>query len=167
MSEMLYIKQINSEKLVLSDGSEFSDLTPYYPSWKVDDEVKVEEKEGKFSRILCKVIHKKTKQEIAAFRTQVPSNLEKRLCSNERLEEEYANLDKEIRIRKASGELIWLQDDSKWQMYLPALGNPGSWDIGDTVIVSHGVSKSTSKIYQMKNIQTNKELMAIFMGYER
>jgi hypothetical protein len=160
---MANIESIDQGNMRLNDGSEWQPLPGLgFPlSWKIGDEVKSEKRGERFS--LWRLINKTRNQETGGVPVSVPSNIKKTLSPKE----EYTNLDNEIRIKKAEGELIWLEDDSKWQMYLPALGDPGSWNIGDIVIVSRRVSKSTSKMYQMKNIQTNKELMAIFMGRER
>lgn len=84
-------------------------------------------------------------------------------------DEEYPNLGVVIPIKKVSGELIWLQDDSKWHMYNQALQDPGPWDRGHLVIVSRGVMENRQKrnLYQMENQSTKQLLMAIFMEYDK
>lgn len=166
MSELLRIKYINPKKMILDDGSEYTELTPYYPSWKTGDTIVIEKKEGKFSKMLCRVINKTKNQEIAAFLTSASGDIKKSLALKPS-EEEYVNLDTKIRIKKASGELIWLEDDSKWQMWSHLPRDPGPWDEGHVVIVTQRILKSMSKKYQMKNVNTERELTAMFLGYER
>jgi len=78
--------------------------------------------------------------------------------------EEYTNTGMEITIKDASLDLIWLRDGSKWQMYNPALGVPGFWEIGDPVIVTRRIAIKISKIYEMLNIKTGVTLMAVFLA---
>ena len=168
MSELLYIKFIDSKKMILSDDSEWlfwPGMEPPSP-WQIDDQIDKKEKEGKHS--VCRMINiTRQKQEAGAYLNSTSGDIKKSLGPSDS-EGEYTNLDKEIRIKKAEGELIWLKDDSKWQMYPPALEDPGPWEVGDAVIVTQRVKKSAeSKLYQMENVETRKSLMAIFLGYER
>lgn len=95
-----------------------------------------------------------------------PGDLSKSLGKNGSAEE-YTYLGEEIKIKDAVNERIWLADNSKWEMYNPALGVPGFWEIGDAVIVSRRVAKSISKMYEMQNVKTGVTLIAVFLGYEQ
>lgn len=168
MSEPLYIKSIDSKKMILSDDSEWLFWPGMEPPsrWKVGDQVDRKEKEGKFS--VTRVINiTRQKQEAGVFLDSTSGDIKKSLGSMGS-DEKYVNLDKEIKIKRAEGELIWLEDNSKWHMWSHLPYDPGPWEIGDKVIVTQHVAKSKdSKKYQMKNIETGKELMAMFLGYER
>jgi hypothetical protein len=157
---LLHIKSINPQKMTLDDNSEWQPLPGLGFSllWKVGDEVISEKKEGKFS--LHRLSNKTRKEEIGAIPIKTRE-------ISKSLGKEDANLNMEIKIKDTSDELIWLEDGSKWQMYPPTAGDPGPWDIGDVVIVIRGVSKSMSKIYQMKNVKTGIALMAVLLGCER
>jgi hypothetical protein len=167
MGEPLYIKFIDSQKMVLSDNSEWlfwPGMEPLSP-WKIGDQISKKEKEGKFS-IYRMINITRQKQEAGVYPVGAPEDISKSLGPSGS-EKEYTNLGVEIKIKKASDDLIWLEDDSKWQMYNPTLRDPGPWEVGDMVIVTRLAEKSMSKRYQMKNLQTERSLMAVFMGYER
>jgi len=160
----LTINYIDSKKMKLSDNSEWLFWPGMEPSlsWKVDDQVK-RGAEGKFSIKFINITRKN--EEAGVFPISASGEIEKTL-GKDGSAKEYANINTEITIKNASGELIWLQDGSKWQMYNPALGDPGSWEIGDMVIVTWRVAKSMSKTYEMQNVKTGKALIAIFLGHE-
>ena len=163
----LHIKSIDPQKMVLDDDSEWQPLPSleFSSSWKIGDEIVSEKKGERFS--LWRLINNTRKQETGAVPINAPGDISKSLGKSGS-EEEYTNLDKEIKIKKASGELIWLKDDSKWQMYNPTPWDPGLWEVGGAVIVTQRAKKSMeSKLYQMENVETRKSLMAIFLGYER
>lgn len=163
MSEQLSISSIDSKKLILSNGSEYSDLTPAYRSWKAGDRITVKKKDGFFSKILHRLINETRNQEAVAFLVFVPGDLKKRLevAPPGGL---YPNIEVELLIKDVSGESIRLEDNSRWHMYAPALDDPGPWEVGQRVVVTQPLSKSRSKKYQMKNMETEKELLAFFLG---
>jgi len=165
----LNIKSINPQKMVLNDDSEWQPLPglEFPSSWKTGDEIIHHKKEGRFSSLLYRVTNNTKNQEAGAIPVSSGDDIRKSLGKSGAAEEEYANLNVDIKIKKAAGDLIWLQDDSKWQMYNPTLHDPGPWENGDVVIVTRRVAKSVSKKYEMKNVATGKELMAIFMGHEK
>lgn len=161
------IKFIDLQKMILDDDSQwqFFPATKLLSAWRAGDQVVVEKKEGKFS--LYRVINKTRKNEEAGVvPIGIPGDISKSL-GKDGLAEEYTNLNTEIKIKDAVNERIWLADDSKWEMYNPALGVPGFWEIGDTVIVSRRVAKSISKMYEMLNVKTGVTLIAVFLGYEQ
>jgi hypothetical protein len=152
--------------MVLSDGSEWQfwpGMEPPSP-WKVGDKVE-KGREGKFS---IKFINITRQKEEAGVSTVSPSGAIEKNLDLKVSKEEYPSLDVAIRITKTSGELIWLEDDSKWHMWSDLPRDPGLWEINDRVIVTRRLAKSKeSKKYQMKNVNTGKELTAMFLGYER
>jgi len=161
------IKSIDPQIMTLDDDSQwqFFPATKLLSAWRAGDQVVVEKKEGKFS--LYRVINKTRKNEEAGVvPIRTPGDLSKSLGKNGSAEE-YTNLNTEIKIKDAVNERIWLADNSKWEMYNPALGVPGFWEIGDAVIVSRRVAKSLSKMYEMLNVKTGVTLIAVFLGYEQ
>ena len=160
------INSIDSQKMILDDGSQwqFFPATKLLSAWRIGDQVVVEKKEGKFS--LYRAINKTRKNEEAGVvLISSPSGISEPV-GNEG-SEEYTNLNTEITIKDASLDLIWLRDGSKWQMYNPALGVSGFWEIGDPVIVTRRIAIKISKIYEMLNIKTGITLMAVFLGFEQ
>lgn len=169
MGEPLYIKSIDSQKMELSDDSEWQPLPGLeFPlSWKIGDKITHHSKEGRFASVLRRIINETKNEETGAIPIKALDDLRKSLGKNAS-EEDYPNLDVEIKIKKAESDLIWLQDDSKWHMWSHLPRDPGAWEVGDRVIVTRHITKSKeSKLYQMENVQTKKTLMALFLGYER
>jgi len=167
MIEPLYIKDISPERIVLSDNSIYQFWPGMEPqsSWESGDRIEKSEKEGRI-KIFRFINITKQKQEAGG----IPVNNPELSKSNgpDVPADVYSNLDSEIRIKRAEGELIWLEDNSKWQMYNPALASHGDWNAGDTVIVTQRMVKSKdSKRYEMKNLATGKELISIYLGYEK
>ena len=164
VNKPLKIKSINSKGMTLEDDSQwqFFPATKSLSAWRVDDQVVIETKGGIFS--LYRAINKTRKNdETGVVQINASDDIGKSLDSTE----EYSNLNREITIKDAVNDWIWLADDSKWQMYNPALGVPGFWEIGDMVIVSRRVAKSMSKMYEMLNVKTGVTLIAVFLGYEQ
>ncbi len=143
-------------------------LTPPPAGWMVGDTVAIEpvgaRRKGE-EKALYKAINKNRKQEAGVVWSNQPDNIKKSLDPS-KSEEEYANTDVEIEIKDISGELFWLKDNSKWHVYPPTL-DPGPWEVRDLVIVTKAIEKSKSKIYKMKNVKTEKILIAVSMGYEQ
>ncbi|MCX5668914.1 MAG: hypothetical protein NTX89_02170 [Candidatus Omnitrophica bacterium] len=167
VNKLLKIKSINSKVMTLDDDSQwqFFPATKSLSAWRVDDQVVIEMKGGIFS--LYRAINKTRKNdETGVALINASSDISKSL-GNDGSAEEYTNISMEITIKDVSLDLIWLRDGSKWQMYNPALGVPGFWEVGDPVIVTRRIAIKISKIYEMLNIKTGVTLMAVFLGYEQ
>ena len=161
------IKSIDPQKMILDDDSQwqFFPATKLLSAWQKGDQVVIEKKEGKFS--LYRAINKTRKNEEAGVVPINPPGDFSKSLGKDGSAEEYTNLNTEITIKNAVNDWVWLADNSKWQMYNPALGVPGFWEIGDAVIVSRRVAKSISKMYEMLNVKTGVTLIAVFLGYEQ
>jgi len=168
-----YLKgdDINPEMMVLSDGSKwkFLAMAPPPPGWAVGDTFVIEKARGakRFEAdSLYKVINKTKGQDTLAVLVGLPANINKSL-NPASAEEQYGNLNREIGIKRTDNDRLSLSDGSLWQLYNPTVYPVDEWFSGDAVVVTRGVSKSIHNTYQITNVRTQKNLIAVFLGYEQ
>ena len=74
---------------------------------------------------------------------------------------EYKGFGKRLKVIRADGEIITLEDGSKWQVS-DLMDRPVEFDPGDIVIISRGAPVNP-RICKINNLTQNRELTAVLV----
>ncbi len=184
VNKVLKILYIDSQKMRLEDMSKWKFLSIMTPpsSWKGGDSpdtVSVEEfpstKLKSESLYAIRGVSQKdtnTQAEYLGGAEGEPADIN---VTKSMIDEKYPEnfLDKPLIVRRATGNLIVLEDDSVWSLAAPMihqndLDQMNDWHKGQVVIISRTTGKGRDiRVYSVTNEETGVILLGEFKGWER
>lgn len=162
MIEPLHIIKIESQKMTLSDNSEWLFWPGAEPksAWQVNDRIE-KGREGKFSIEFINL--DKQKQKAGAYPVDTSGGVIGKGFKIYPRE----NLDKNWRIKELYDDgSVLLEDGSEWYMSELANNDVSEWVLGQYVCISEGSSELD--FYRMKNLKIDKPPFLVkFLGFKQ
>ena len=169
INKLLKIKSIDSQGMVLEDGSlwRFLGATPPPFSWLVGDQVVINKREGGIKSETLYGVVNKTRGDQDRPVVYMGGDVSKdQVIEIKKSWEGYPDerLDRNMRVKDLGEDgCVVLEDDSVWQLTGLTYSETGDWSPGQLVCVSRNAAGV--KTYRMKNITIDKTFIVVFMGF--